>query len=193
MSASVVRVERMSLKLKLSQQVPVVLLSVFAMFMPHSASAQTSSAPAPSLEPLETELLNPDAPLARRDVITANTISPTGITNPSFWWAKQQFDEFEGKLINNWIAYRDEKRVDLVVNSQLWTLLDYLGRYRFVHKFGNAASDYQYDVRVFNQQAALLATYTCDRAKTSVDCQIRVFNSIGPESLPVPRQPLVGN
>src|SRR5919199_794420 len=183
----------MSFSSRLSQRVPVLLLlfSILAILMPPLASAQTSSAPAASLEPLETELLKPDASLAGRDVITAKTISTTGITTPSFWWAKEQFDEFGGKLINDWIAYQDKNRVDLVVNSQLWSLLDYLGRYRFVNKFGTAARyNYQYDVRVFNQQAVLEATYTCNYTSTLPDCAIRIFNSFGQDSLPVPRKPL---
>ena len=180
---------------KLTQGVSVLflLLSVLAVFMPKSASAQTPAIPAPSLEPLEAELLRPDAPLAKRDVITSDTISQTHITNPSLWWAKEQYDEFDGKLTNNWIAYLDEKRVDFVVNSQLWSLLDYLGRYRFIHKFGIAASDYQYNVRVFNQQAALLGTYTCNYSVTPPDCEMKIFNSLGQDSLPVPRKPLGSN
>jgi hypothetical protein len=179
----------MSFSSRLSQRVPVLLLlfSILAILMPPLASAQTSSAPAASLEPLETELLKPDASLAGRDVITAKTISTTGITTPSFWWAKEQFDEFGGKLINDWIAYQDKKRVDLVVNTQLWTLLDYLKRYRFVNKFGTAArDDYQYNVRVFNQQAALVAAYTCNYSTTPPDCAIKIFDAFGQESLPVP-------
>jgi hypothetical protein len=172
---------------------PVRLLFLISLvtFIPQFASAQPSSQAEPSLEPLETELLKPDASFARPDVITANTLSPRNITTPSFWWAKEQFDEFDGKLINNWIAYKDKKRVDLVVNNQLWSLLDYMGRYRFVNKFGTVARyNYQYDVRVFNQQAALEATYTCNYASTPPDCTIRIFNSFGQDSLPVPRKPL---
>ena len=99
----------MSFASRLSQQVPLplLLLSVLAILMPQLASAQTASAPTPSLEPLETKLLEQNAPLTGRDIITANTISQTGITTPSFWWAEQQFDEFGGKLLSNWIAYQD--------------------------------------------------------------------------------------
>jgi hypothetical protein len=74
--------------------------------------------------------------------------------------------------------------VDLVVNRQLWTLLDYLGRYSFLSKYGTAARDYQYNVRVFNDRSALLATYTCNYSTTLPDCQLKVFDSFGRDSLP---------
>ncbi len=192
-SGTSIRVKAMSVASTLSKRIPVQFLFLISLviFIPQLASAQPSSSPEPSLEPLETELLKPDASFARPDIITANTLSPTDITTPSFWWAKEQFDEFDGKLINNWIAYQDKKRLDLVVNSQLWSLLDYMGRYRFVNKFGTAARyNYQYDVRVFNQQAVLEATYTCNYTSTVPDCAIRIFNSFGQDSLPVPRKPL---
>ncbi len=155
--------------------------------MPQLASAQTSSAPTPSPEPLETELLKPDVTLKGGDVITANTISQKGITTPSLWWAKEQFG---GKLINNWIAYQDKKRVDLVVNSQLWTLLDYMGRYGFIHKFGTVARDYHYNLRVFNQQATLVGTYTCNYSTTQPDCSIKILDLFGQDNLPVRHTPL---
>ncbi len=184
----------MSFASKLSQRVPVplLLLSVLAILMPQLASAQTLSAPTPSLEPslepLEIELLKPDAPLAGRNIVTATTINQTQINTPSLWWAKEQFDQFKGKLINNWIAYQDKKRVDLVVNRQLWSILNYLDRYRFLNEFGTVARDYQYNVRVFDQQADLLGTYTCDYTPTLPSCKIEIFDSFGQESLQIPRQ-----
>ena len=166
----------------------LLLLSLLAVFIPQLALAQTSSAPEPASEPLELELLELDAPLPGRDLITANTISATEVAIPSLWWAKEQFNEVGGKLINNWIAYQDEKRIDMVVNAQLWTLLDYLGRYRFVNNFGTVARDYEYDVRVFNQQGERLATYTCNYTPELPVCELEVVASFGQDSLSVPRQ-----
>ena len=189
----------MSVASTLSRRVPVPLLvlGVFASLIPQLALAQKTSAPDPYLAPLETKLLDPRVPLAERGIITATTISPTDIATPSLWWMKKQFDEdkdFGSKFIFNWIAYQDEKRVDLVVNRQVWTLLDYIGRYRFVNKLGTVARGYNYDVRVFNQQAELLATYTCTRTKTapnyseaSPPCEMRRFAAFGRDSLQVPR------
>lgn len=166
----------------------LLLLSLLAVFIPQLALAQTSSAPEPASEPLELELLELDAPLPGRDLITANTISATEVAIPSLWWAKEQFNVVGGKLINNWIAYQDEKRIDMVVNAQLWTLLDYLGRYRFVNNFGTVARDYEYDVRVFNQQGERLATYTCNYTPELPVCKLDLSTSFGQDSLSVPRQ-----
>ncbi|HEY9635466.1 MAG TPA: hypothetical protein V6D14_18830 [Coleofasciculaceae cyanobacterium] len=194
MNASAVWVKGMRFASTLSQQVWILLLvlGIFAAVIPKLASAQTPSAQTPSAPepPLETKLLEPNAALARRNVVTANTISPTQLTTPSFWWIKKQFDddkEFGNKFIVNWIAYQDEKRVDLVVNRQIWTILDYIGRYRFVNKFGTAARDFNYDVRVFNQQGSLLATYTCNYSTTPPDCEFKRFEAFGRDSLAVPR------
>jgi len=146
-----------------------------------SAQAQTRSLPVPSQAPLELNLLEEDALPSQRGVITADTISPNGLTIPSLWWAKEQF---AGKLLNNWLAYPQERRVDLVVNRQLWTILDYIDRYSFVNEFGTVARDYGYNVRVFNVQKRLLAAYTCDYSLPKPDCDIWVETS-GQDSLRV--------
>ena len=92
-------------------------------------------------------------------VANERTSSFAGITLPSLWWAIQQFDPFEGRLINNWLAYPESKQINLTVNWQLWTLLDYLGRYRFVNQFGTVARKYGYELHIFNHQKQCLASY----------------------------------
>lgn len=109
--------------------------------------------------PLELELLtNP-----KDGVITADTINPRQLTIPSFWWAQEQA---QNKLLDNWIAYPKTQtnpgRVDLLVNQQIWALLDYLERYDFVNRMGTVGRDYGYNVRVFNYQQEPLASYTCN-------------------------------
>lgn len=181
---------RLNLRQLVSQS--LILLSISWATLPISApqpiSAQTSPIPKPSDAPLEISLLEPEAPPAKPGVVTDRTISQNGITTPSLWWAEEQFDEFGGKLLTHWIAYQDEKRVDLVVSPQPWTLLDYLGRYRFVNQFGTVARDYGYNVRVFNPQGERLATYTCDYSQTLPECEIIIPESWGQNSLPVRRQ-----
>ncbi|MBE9128990.1 MULTISPECIES: hypothetical protein [unclassified Coleofasciculus] len=144
-----------------------------------------ASAPLPSPIPLQVELLNPEAPPPPPGIITANTIPQDHIATPSLWWAQEQFDRFGGKLLTNWIAYQDEKRIDLVVSRQPWTLLDYLDRYSFVTQFGAVARDYQYNVRVFNDRAAPLGSYTCDYTQELPTCQLRLCDSLGLDSTPV--------
>lgn len=106
---------------KLPQSLTLLLYTLLVCSIPQLGAAQTASK-----EPLDTELLKPDAPRKGRDIVTANTLSQTGVSVPSLWWAKEQLDQVNGKLLNNWIAYQDEKRLDLVVNRQSWTLLNLL-------------------------------------------------------------------
>ena len=90
---------------------------------------------------------------------TNNKYSPLNTNQEGFWWATQQFDPFGGKLIQNWLTYPKKQQVNLIVNWQLWTLLDYLGRYRFVNQFGTVARKHGYSLNVFNQKEQCLATY----------------------------------
>ncbi len=85
--------------------------------------------------------------------------SNTEPTQASFWWAVEQFDPFGGKLIQNWFASPKKQQVNLTVNWQLWTLLDYLGRYRFVNQFGTIARKYGYSLNIFNQKEQCLGSY----------------------------------
>lgn len=170
-----------------------LLLSVLAILMPLLVVAPVVSAPDPCLEPLDKKLLQPEVLIARGDIVTANTISSTQLTLPSFWWIRKQIDEdkeFGNKFIVNWIAYKDENQVDIVVNRQLWTILDSIGRYRFVNKFGTVARDYKYDVRVFNQQGTPLALYNCDYSTSPVTCKLRGCGAFSQDSLGIPRPPL---
>lgn len=134
--------------------------------------AETSSIPKPSNAPLELSLLqNP------KNVITANTISQRGLTIPSLWLAKENS---ENKLLDNWIAYPAKKtepgRVDLLVNQQIWSILDYSERYSFLNRVGNVARRYGYNLRVFNYQKERLATYTCNFSTSPALCNVD-FNS----------------
>jgi hypothetical protein len=139
--------------------------------IPLQAQAKQQALLVPSLEPLDLSVLETSASESaargscpsQTDVVTADTICQSHPTIPSLWWAKEQFG---GQLLDNWVAYpsesQRERRVDLVVNQQAWSLLDYLEHYEFVHHFGAVARDYRYNLRVFNRQGTQLAAYTCD-------------------------------
>jgi hypothetical protein len=189
MTASIVRVIGMSFPTQWSRRISAALplFSLLTILIPQLVWAQTPSDSILGSEPLETELLDKRTPPRDGQWITANTISPSQLANPSLWWAEEQFDQFNGKLIQNWIAYpkKNKKRVDLIVNRQLWSLLDYLGRYSFLSRYGAAARDYQYDVRVFNEQADPLAAYTCNYDITPPACQLILSDSFGRDNLPV--------
>ncbi len=78
---------------------------------------------------------------------------------PNFWWVIEQFDPFEGKLVESWSSHSQVKEISLIVNLRLWTLMDYLGRYSFVNQFGSTARNYGYSLNIFSTQKQRLATY----------------------------------
>lgn len=165
-----------------------ISLSAISLLPSQPSSAQSSSVPQPSTAPLELSLLQPstasnDGDITpytiscdQKSVITPYTICQEQLTVPSLWWANEQFT---GKpLDNSWLAYpgnsTTDGRVDLVVNRQNWSLLDYLDQYKFVNHFGTVARDFGYNLRIFNYQKELLATYTCNFSITPRLCNIQL-------------------
>ncbi|AFY50634.1 hypothetical protein Nos7524_4908 [Nostoc sp. PCC 7524] len=148
-----------------------ITLSPIFLFPVSSSIAETPSIPKHSDAPLELSLLtNP-----KQSIVTGNTIKLQGLTIPSLWLTQALS---ENKLLDNWIAYpateKEVARVDVIVNQQIWSLLDYLERYNFVNRLGNTARKDNYNVRVFNYQEDLLATYTCNFAPKAVACNIQM-------------------
>ncbi|AFY53712.1 hypothetical protein Riv7116_1139 [Rivularia sp. PCC 7116] len=146
-----------------------IVISTLSVLPAQFAQARDSRIPAPSQASLELDLLtNP-----RGNVITADTIYQQQLTVPSLWWAQEQS---ENKLLDNWIAYpainSQPGRVDLIVNEQIWSVLDYLERYKFVNHLGSVARTYGYNIRVFNYEKEPLATYTCNLSLTTPLCNI---------------------
>jgi len=145
------------------------LITTFTVLPLQFAQARDSRIPEPSQEPLELELLTKP----KDNIITADTIYQQQLTVPSLWWAQEQS---ENKLLDNWIAYpaqdSETGRVDLIVNEEIWNVLDYLERYNFVNRLGTVARTYGYNIRVFNYQKEALATYTCNLNFTTPLCNI---------------------
>ena len=146
-----------------------ICISTLSIFPVQFVQARDSRIPAPSQAPLELDLLiNP-----RENIITADTIYQQQLTVPSLWWAQEQS---ENKLLDNWIAYPADNaqpgRVDLIVNEQIWNVLDYLERYNFVNRLGTEARTYGYNIRVFNYEKEPLATYTCNLNLKTPLCSI---------------------
>lgn len=112
--------------------------------------------------PVELGYLNPAAIPEGGAISTDQTISQTELTIPSLWWAREQFGS---KLLEHWIAYNEAegvlRRVDLVVNQQVWNSLDYIDRYAFLSQMGTVARDFGFNTRVFNQDQELLGVYYC--------------------------------
>ncbi|MEA5616749.1 hypothetical protein VB711_02685 [Cronbergia sp. UHCC 0137] len=149
----------------------LTLLSITAFFALPILPSSAKNIPQPSDAPLELNLLKKSKP----SVITSNTINPDGLTVPSLWWAKENSEK---KLLDNWIAYpaspKESARLDLIVNQQIWSLLDYLERYNFLNYLGSISRQSGYNVRVFNYQEELLATYTCNFIKSPTLCTIKM-------------------
>ncbi len=148
-----------------------ICLTTISLIPIQPSLSESSTIPTASDAPLELDLLTHP----KGSVITANTISQKKLTVPSLWWAKENS---ENKLLDNWIAYpatdNQSARVDLVVNQQIWSLLDYLERYDFVNRLGNVARNYGYNIRVFNYQQERLATYTCNFNTSPEFCRIEL-------------------
>ena len=89
----------------------------------------------------------------------ASQKSTSDAAKASFWWAAEQFDPFNGKLVQNWVASSQKQQLDMTVDWQLWTLLDYFDRYRLVNQFGTVARKYGYSLIVFDGQNRCLASY----------------------------------
>lgn len=139
-------------------------LGVASLSMGHSAVALT-----PSAEPFSVNQMKAGMCSANVQGTPYDSISQTAMRTPSLWWVKDEISakpQYGRKLIDRWIACTNPQgqpdRVDFLVNQQLWSLLDYLERYELISRLGNAASQQQYNLRVFNVQGDLLAAYTCN-------------------------------
>ena len=110
---------------------------------------------------------NPREEIERNLAITEATISETSLTPPSLWWRRDQITAEVGnsRFIEAWVAYRGSegqpRRVDLVVNSQIWNLLNYLERYAVLNQLGSVAKSYGYSTRIF-RGLDLTGAYICD-------------------------------
>lgn len=97
--------------------------------------------------------------------------SPEEFTMPSLWWQEQQVgDAINMRLIDSWQAYTDTvsidtgrtiAHVDVVVNGQIWPLLNYLERYSILTQFGESAKAYGYQLRIFTGNR-LVGLHVCD-------------------------------
>ena len=149
----------------------IINLAIIFLVPMRASLGETTSIPKPSDAPLELSLLTKP----KSSVITATTISQRYLTVPRLWRAQ---NSAENKLLANWIAYpasvQEPARVDLVVNQQIWSLLDYLERYDFINRLGTAARRDNYNVRVFNYQEELLGTYTCNFSISPALCNINM-------------------
>lgn len=104
----------------------------------------------------------------------ANASSATHFPPPSLWWAKDQFDPFGGRLLEKWKPDVNLQQIDLWVNRQLWSTMDYVTRYQFVNKFGTIARESRYNLRVLNAQNKCLAIYYCRFDAIPNQCELLI-------------------
>ena len=137
--------------------------------------------PQPDRSPLNLDHLDRPPERFEEPIIRPDTVSQEGLTEPSLWWAAQQFG---GSLLNTWLAYPERQQIDLVINPQVWTPMDYLERHQFVHQMGLVARSQGYNLRVFNRQQPkrLLAAYTCDFQESPPRCRVDIKRA-GPSGM----------
>ncbi|MGB7250486.1 MAG: hypothetical protein WBC73_16230 [Phormidesmis sp.] len=105
-------------------------------------------------------------------VAASNRLSPTQISQPSLSWIRDQEGNRYGsdRLISQWQAYQlddGSRYVDVVVNEQIWSLLNYFERYAFILHFGTAAKRDRYQLRVFHSGDAANQSETGDTRRAS--------------------------
>ena len=157
-------------------KIKCLLLTLF--WLVTSYQPVRADSPAKDLCDLPFKLTPPSQP-RKLGLVTETTISIKGMAEPSLWWDVEQFDPFFGQFVEHWVAYPKEHRIDLVVNRQLWSLMDYAQRYSYVNQLGNVARNYQYSLRFLTLPNRCLATYVCQTTTDSVQNCLIHFDSIG--------------
>ena len=159
------------------------MMLIYCCLIPTTTIAQTVKQPQPDNTPLEVKLLN--AQNNQKNVITINSVNQKQLTVPSLWWLQE---EFGVNLLNYWLAYPQQRRIDIVVNRTRWNALNYMDKYSFVHRFGyKIAQKYGYNTRIFiiNQPQKPIGAYTCNLDNNLSDCRIIIHH--GKEGLRLPR------
>ncbi|MEM8610536.1 MAG: hypothetical protein AAGF93_00850 [Cyanobacteria bacterium P01_H01_bin.105] len=112
-------------------------------------------------------------------IATDSNPSPQNFTAPSLWWQQRQVGELvhSDRLIDSWRAYPDTNtdndtgtslaHVDVIVNSQIWRLLNYLERYSLITQFGKSAKSYGYQLRLFADNR-LVGLQVCEFSAATV-------------------------
>jgi hypothetical protein len=172
-----------ALKINLHKIVRKISLLALVTNLISNSTTLPTSAESGVNPPLDLELINqPDQALSR-GIFTINTISQEGVTNPSLWWIRDQFGR---RVVTHWLGYPEERRVDLVVDRQVWSFINYVEKYSLVNHFALTAREYGYNLRIFNDQGLPLGHATCefiptDNTNSSIgsssprNCQINLF------------------
>jgi len=146
----------------------VIPVGAMILGMPGHARAQNATIPLAVwdkllIDPPAMDMFSLDYESPDPRIVTSLDASEEGLTIPSLWWAQQLYG---GRLLEHWVALPPEdglpRRVDLVVNEQVWSIYDYIERYTFVNRLGMEAEEFGYITRVFDRSGSLLSAYVCD-------------------------------
>ncbi|MBV9389738.1 MAG: hypothetical protein JOZ78_25225 [Chroococcidiopsidaceae cyanobacterium CP_BM_ER_R8_30] len=109
------------------------------------------------------------------NVNPGETISTGEAKNPGLWWAKAQFGD---DVLDSWLIYPSGSttpgQINLLVNPQNWSSLDYIERYAFINHFGTVARSHGYNLKVLDAQKKTLASYICDFSQTPLSCNVQL-------------------
>ena len=106
-------------------------------------------------------------------LLTSTTVCQGGLTPPSLWWTRDlvESDLRLKKLVNQWtVQVRSADQaglVKVVVNPQLWSVMNYFERYEFLNSFGLAVQEFGYNLSLSDLRGASLGNYECQFATDS--------------------------
>jgi hypothetical protein len=108
------------------------------------------------------------------------------------WWTKEQIEAElkSSKLISRWALSTDSPSLlasplapgpatlDVTINSQVWSVLDYFGRYEFANTLGIKAYDLGYGLRIMSDRGLFLGQYRCATIAPPSQCRVQL-DSVG--------------
>jgi hypothetical protein len=128
--------------------------------------------------PLALDIVETDLIKGQND----RTILQDRLSLPSLWWTRDQYAArlpLGKKLISSWLicpkTANAPQHVQMVLNAQIWSLLEYFDRYEFLHQFGTVTSNNGHDLWIYSDETPLvLASYLCDyqAVSTKLPCQL---------------------
>jgi hypothetical protein len=129
--------------------------------------------------PLALDIVEPDLSKGQND----RTILQDRLSLPSLWWTRDQYAArlpLGKKLISSWLicpkTNNAPQHVQIVLNAQIWSLLEYFDRYEFLHQFGTVTSNNGHDLWIYSDETPVLAAYVCDyqAVSTKLPCKLEL-------------------
>jgi hypothetical protein len=131
------------------------------------------------------------APIVQPPSSTRQILDPKPPDRQSeLWWTKEQIEAElrSSKLISRWALSTDNPipsalptgpaTLDVTINSQVWSVLDYFGRYEFANTFGIKAHELGYGLRIMTDRGLVLGQYHCAPIAQPSQCRVQL-DSLG--------------